>query len=353
MKHALWLPCLLAVLALSGCAWETNTPHLPNDNDEMQDTNGDGIPDDGNPGSDNNDSNDDVSSGSGNALTPNGEECYGHADCQSGNCFFDGVCRPITWKNPDGRKCLINDHCASNFCHNGTCSPSDDNGDSGNTGNNGGSGENLDNSLSTSPYIPCNLNSDCDSKVCVNNLCAKLEPTKLFSNDLNLPGSKQTGDSCTYQTECESGLCFNNRCSDDCDSIGCYTPYTVCRHNKCIPVNAVGNECKTALDCNFGESCCSGFCKVDQCEPGVACGSETEGGRLTSKCWSACITTPWGSACGCEQNADCGLGYYCELYEGETKSEVGMCLPRKAQGEPCSRHEQCQSHECVDSRCYD
>ena len=356
MKRATFLMALLMALTFAGCAWDNENVQRPNggntfidpavdsDNDTIpdydegilvnKDTDGDTLPDYLDMDSDGDtigDAMDTSPQGGDDSKIKNGEACQENSQCQSGNCFMNQVCRTASWKNADNMACHSNEHCASNLCVSGICKAN--NSGSNNSGSNNSGGSNSGGSIGST----CAVNSDCQSKLCVNSKCVAISGTGVNGSNSTGLGSGVANSSCSLNRDCESGLCDGGKCVNDCSAVGCSEPYTVCRYNKCIPVDVIGEECNGNSDCNVGFNCCNGFCIAGTCEPGVRCSS----GNVI--CSSSCESSTWGRICGCSKHAQCGNGYYC--------SGDDICTPKRTVGSACKYNSECQSDACISGTC--
>jgi len=264
-------------------------------------------------------------------LFVNGHACKDNSECLSNNCYKNTVCRVPGWDDSkaqgaeDGGACQTNKGCQSGICVNSVCV--------------------------SSTSVDINI-----SNASVTNTSASASTA----------GDKATGEACTAHTECESGQCTDGKCSDQCAYSGCSQPYHVCRHNKCIPTETIGNECTKRSECSIGQNCCNGFCVFGSCEVGISCydtgcdSIRTDSGRKncretgglkgnayqtsSSSCMYNCaIGTDWGNLCTCDNNEECGDGYYCDR-SGEVSPQ--LCIEKKALNQKCRLHSECKSGFC-------
>ena len=299
---------------------------------------------------------------------PNGDACTSDDQCISGNCYEGKVCRTPNWGGGGkpsaglGDDCTKDSECKTGNCKDGHCLESGEssgsdkipNGDactsddqciSGNcyegkvcrTPNWGGGGDPSDSSGSEPAGSVCTLNAQCKSKICVGGKCADRDSTGIGDNGSGL-GHSAVDQSCSENRDCESGLCVDGKCSNACALLGCREAYTVCRHDKCIPVSTIGQECSTSGDCAVGKTCCNGFCSSNSCEVGISC--EKEFGSCINSCR---MRTSWGDVCGCSVHEECGENYFCDNQYGNGFDATYLCVKQKSKGGKCRVDEQCLS----------
>lgn len=261
----------------------------------------------------------------------NGDGCTSNEECQSQNCD-GGICyapgdSASSGKIPNGDACTSDDQCISGNCYEGKVCR---------TPNWGGGGDPSDSSGSEPAGSVCTLNAQCKSKICVGGRCADRDNTGIGDNGSGL-GHTAVDQSCSENRDCESGLCVDGKCSNSCALLGCREAYTVCRHDKCIPVSTIGQECSTSADCAFGKTCCNGFCSSNSCEVGISCEKEM------GSCINSCRMTSWGDVCGCSVHEECGENYFCDSLYGNGFDTTQLCVKQKSKGGKCKVDEQCLS----------
>ncbi len=268
------------------------------------------------------------------SLFVNGHDCKKNSECISNNCYKNTVCRAPNWDDAkvqgadDGGNCMTNKGCRSGLCVNSICV--------------------------SSTSVDINVTNPS-----IGNTPAQSTPSD----------GKSNGESCSASNECDSGLCSNGKCSGNCTLLGCDQPYHVCRHNKCIPTETIGNECTNPSDCAIGQSCCNGYCVSGKCEAGISCYDyqcdnclknlgncpnwskdyqdhcRDYGGLFqssysthSSNCTNSClINTHWGNICSCNSDSECGQGFFCDK---------GLCVEKKAYNQPCNKDSECKSDNC-------
>ncbi|MBU1218618.1 hypothetical protein KKF34_01080 [Myxococcota bacterium] len=198
--------------------------------------------------------------------------CSVNTDCDAGKICVDGVCENETPRDP-GLNCLINEHCGQNgVCINGEChAPCVDSDDCGTAQVCGTSGICVDD---PNPGTECTINTDCvdSTDICINGVCH---------------------DSCTVNSDCSNS---NDRCDD----------------GVCVPNDVARPMCYTNNDCNGGEECVDGVCRVP--------------------------CTDADDCVACPGNPICGAG--------------GFCVDNNDVNPECSLNSECSSTEvCMDAMC--
>jgi hypothetical protein len=152
--------------------------------------------------------------------------------------------------------------------------------------------------------------------------------------------------------------CQNGQCA-----ITCFTGFTQCG-NACLNAESdpnhcgsCGNQCRFSSEvCSTSGQCVGGICELrgatSQCNhQGCSGGVETFyvcdgagscGTTLHQRvCPNGC--DPWGEVCGnCGSHTDCGNDRWCD---------VGICQPKRANGEDCVDTDECLSGHCVKNVC--
>lgn len=207
-----------------------------------------------------------------------------------------------------------------------------------------------------------------------------------YRHELSLAQCKKDGEACSRDTACGSGKCGG------CLSMElgwCYTPHSgaygaeckadeQCKSERCSAdcyLNPTGKcLCKFDSDCAADEYCgwglnsgkcvkkksdneacaANGECQSGECggclnavgwcyTPGSAdyneeCRSDKQ--CSTGRCSADCYLDTHG-VCLCNGNSDCAATQYCG-----SGLNSGKCLDKKANGDACSAHDQCQSGAC-------
>lgn len=200
----------------------------------------------------------------------------------------------------------------------------------------------------------CTTNADCyPGYSCIGNMC-----------QIGFP----QGTACAVNADCNSGLCVDNVCCDtDCTGLceACsnskkgFGPDGVCQFisTGLDPDNDCMSDGPTSCG-KTGQCDGSGACEIRAL--GTPCGSPTCTGTIveTRICDGSgfCLPTGTGQNCApyacvngackshCATNADCASGYACVM---------GQCVSPAGNGATCALAAQCASGNCVDGVCCD
>lgn len=249
---------------------------------------------------------------------PNGSNCFGNADCNSGSCA-GGKCKAVilcadaqqngTETDIDcggscpacgpNKACVIATDCTSGLCANSLCtSPSC----SDQVKN--GKEVDVDCGGSASGCIPCaqgkvcKVAEDCLSQYCLNGAC-KPKPScsdgakNGGETDIDCGGSSCSacapGKTCFGKGDCNGGACLNNYCQKvDCTIPLACDDASTCTNDSCEPGGcsyvAVSGACSDGDACTKADSCVAGKCQggtvgcddgnvctVDSCDPAGGC----------------------------------------------------------------------------------
>lgn len=139
----------------------------------------------------------------------------------------------------------------------------------------------------------CQLNSDCQSNYCCNQVCSATTCP---------PQGKRLGRSCKKNSECQSTYCCNSVCST--------TPCSPSPSPKAPSPQA----CAETSQCPSGYYCCNDTCSANRCIAGDYC----------------------------TERSDCGTSYYCATRCSNTACAVGLA---------CSGNSDCQTNYCFENSC--
>jgi len=217
-----------------------------------------------------------------------------------------------------GDKCVSNDDCTSQFCHNNICTRFEGFSDQQNLT----CGGPVTNKKSVG--LCCENNNDCFSQNCVNGYCMlnnnqynkKIES---FSNcNNNRQVKKSLGLSCSNNDDCFSNNCQNKKCMPKMIEKFC--------DNQIIK-KSLGLQCTTNSDC-FSNNCKNGTCT----------NSENP------------LIERFGSCNQCQNDSDCQSGSYCNnnhCVERFTTSSCGSYTPNTS----CQNDNDCPSGTCNNGQC--
>jgi hypothetical protein len=275
------------------------------------------------------------------------KNCGENKDCISNSCTL-GKCGPpvctdkaqngdetdvdcggsCKTKCDDGKKCLVNEDCASKGCGsdhlcspcaNGTKDNAETDIDCGGTG--------IGACAPCAEMKQCKVDTDCSTMVCTGGICNgcgnAVKDGK--ESDVNCGGPDCNkcvdGKTCTAATDCMSNGCDNtgvcSLCADgvqdpgesdvDCGGVANSS-------NQICPRCANGQVCVTTADCSNGT--CGATHRCGSCGDGLLNGSESDvdcGGTCMVKCPEKKI---------CNDNADCEQGI-CEKMSATTSAGAG------------------------------
>lgn len=185
--------------------------------------------------------------------------------------------------------------------------------------------------VESKPYAnghACEVNSDCSSNNCNNNICEAAAGSSKLAD----------GETCTQADQCQSGACewYNG--------------------TKCGSLKAVGVACADGGECQSA-FCDGSLCAEQGSDEGVACTEHSE-----CKSGLRCLEVEEAMVCSqkrdeggiCLEIADCKDNLRC-LPENE-EDEVKKCLSLRSNGDYCVEHADCTSGRCYDDggkHCFD
>ena len=140
---------------------------------------------------------------------------------------------------------------------------------------------------------PCSLGSNCQSGICLHNLCV----------GSNLP----VGSHCIQNSQCASQSCQYSQCATTTPRLPDYAP------------------------CQARQECQSGLCLY-------------AGNRMGSSCYPSNL--PQNAPCF--QNVQCSQGLACL---NASINSPNFCLPQRASGQPCIMNSDCSSELCLNYLC--
>src|SRR3989344_2027153 len=139
---------------------------------------------------------------------------------------------------------------------------------------------------------PCSSGSDCQSGICLYNLCV----------GSNLP----VGSHCIQNSQCASQLCQNSQCATTTPRLPDYAP------------------------CQARQECQSGLCLY--------------AGNMGNIC--SPVNLPQNAPC--IQNSQCSQGLACI---NASLNSPNLCLPPRTNGQPCIHDADCSSRLCLNNLC--
>lgn len=213
----------------------------------------------------------------------------------------------------------------------------------------------------------CQTDADCGSGYC--------DKGTLTIGRNHCANKKELGVACTRPEQCASGRCYLARCqaANECAEDRDCAPAEYCDkgtltlgRNQCVAKKANGIGCTRAEQCTSGR-CYAGTCKPqDACKEDVDCGGAKycDTGTLTVGVNQCVDKRKNGDACTragqclsgrcnalrcaeekeCSADRDCESGYYCD--KGWLTIGKNECKKKGAEGQSCSRGEQCASSCC-------
>ena len=171
------------------------------------------------------------------------------------------------------------------------------------------------------------------------------------------------GDKCDLNWQCQSGVCSNNICVPNGDGKAgdfCFTN-NHCSNKVCeCPVGREGKNCRDweNFNINYGGKCASGLnnghlcddddeCGSGNCANNLRCAPENKTGRLGDFCFN---NNQCGSkACICAKGKS---GSYCKEWDDNSNYDTwfGYCYewPGKENGFLCKEDDECKSQYCAD-----
>ena len=265
------------------------------------------------------------------AQFEDGYNCTDDKDCISGNCADDKLCAP-----EDGTG-IVGDYCHhDNHCQTGLCLCPD--------GWEGGSGfckgwENFsaDGSHGTCSEAlvdgaTCTEDKDCDSGYCA-------DGEKCAPKD----GTGSEGDYCHHDNQCYSGSC--DCPGDDVRVMGAksfcpdWKSFTSTIHGVCRAFALNGDSCLR------DEQCDSGYCADGKkCAPKDGTGQVGDYCHHDNQCASGMCDCPG------DDIRVMGAKTFCSDWEAFTANFHGVCRSLNANGDGCTRDEQCESGYCADGK---
>ncbi len=246
-----------------------------------------------------------------------------------------------------GKTCLANSDCSSNFCVDGFCCDTACNGlcqacsaakkGGGQNGSCGNIavGTDPDNECATDPVLSCDQNGSCNGAgacqlyvagtVCVAASCSA--------------GMGQIADTCNG-----TGTCVDQgtvTCSPYvCGATACLTSCTVdancasgfyCSNPNCVPKKPNGTACGGGNQCTSG-NCVDGVCCNTACNTTCLACTAAKTGGVDGTCGNVTVNT--------DPDAECA---------GGECNGMGAC--ESPNGTACTQASQCQSANCVDNVC--
>ena len=285
---------------------------------------------------------------------PEAKRCLSTTDCPDGLVCLLGTnakfeCQPGSGAAV-GEACEDNLECATNLCFSDVCAelcqrPTDCSDDgsricvSKTVMTNGGL--TAVNICSDRPPSQCLTNKDCaNPKRCV---ATKTEIYVGFTCGSPNQNGKNSGESCSTDLDCDSNLCVNDICAgpcqgnDDCDAddatCNLVNVQTLNGDTRSVQICTPPLSCDDNSKCRINETCfvreetvqTDIFCKV----PNVGGGSLGQQCSIPLECASNyCLTSRLADFCSevCNDDSDCNLtGYTCQPFTFRDGSRAQMC----------------------------
>ena len=257
--------------------------------------------------------------------SPPDTQCSDNCDCYANETCSGGQCVPT---GGDGIECQTDTDCeADEKCLDNRCVPK-----------------------------TCTTREDCEGPVCL--VCINGECTAP-------PAVCQGDQDCCVGFHCNFGVCTEDAQGDCQSDADCEEPTPRCVDNICVP------QCVSDIDCSGGQICIDNHCvspgctpeqcpqgqwcdpdaadgmgacvpgcdSHDDCNQGELCNYDTH--QCIADCCGGCQATEYCDTqdcqckTKCQNDADCGAGFKCNLLTGECEPEGG------GEGTPCTDDAQC------------